>query len=210
MTYTCFLDLQYVGTLSSMVLPSRMYLSQLFFRGNKSRVQWDENNLGEIEANKPVRQKITEPKTPYHPMIDDDGSLSPMRGPFDECVDDHAEAILTALNDVASSSTKSNRRSGWTSSEDEGDAMEPDDEDSETDKSGMTFREHRRAHYDEFLKVRELRKQGSVLEEVEEDPEEMEKANGAHDSSSSLSAGVKDIEIDDSTVSSAGLPANTA
>lgn len=56
----------------------------------------------------------------------------------------------------------------------------------------MSFREHRRAHYDEFRKVKELRRKGSLLEYEDDDDEFVR-----NDSSSSLSAGVKDIDIEE-------------
>ncbi|KAL0400778.1 UNVERIFIED_CONTAM: protein phosphatase inhibitor 2 [Sesamum latifolium] len=207
-------------------------------KGARGRVKWDEDNLGEIEATKPVRQKITEPKTPYHPMIDDDGSLSPIgSGNFEDGLEDamHAEAIRSALNDVASSSKTNSHQSGWSTSEDEADAMEQDgeacdlntnDNDNLKEREGKriyqpgednsnshsfpnanlsgsdferrrSFREHRKAHYDEFRKVKELLRQGSFLED---ESDEETKANGKKDrqcdTTSSITDGVEDIDVE--------------
>ncbi|CAN6484855.1 unnamed protein product [Victoria cruziana] len=171
----------------------------------RGRVMWDEANLTEIELNKPVRQKIDEPKTPYHPMVDEDGSLSPMRdGEERTGGSSQVDAIWSAFGDVASSSTQqSDRNGGWTSSDDEADAMDQDDADSDAERGRLSFKEHRRAHYDEFRKVKELMRKGSLFsEEVEEDD-----TNGKKEGSSeSLTGGMSAIDIEGSEPPKASPP----
>lgn len=168
--------------------------------GSKMRrgpVRWDEANLDEIETNKPVREKISEPKTPYHPMIDEDGFISPIQKP-DAFTGNaaHAEAIQNALNDIASSSSKHLVQTGdWNSSDDEANSMEEDDDDIDMDKDGVTFNEHRRAHYNEFRQVKELKQKGSFLSDEDND-DDMSNKHETCGSCSSLTGRVKAIEIE--------------
>ncbi|XP_010482567.1 PREDICTED: protein phosphatase inhibitor 2-like [Camelina sativa] len=176
----------------------------------RGRVQWDEANIVEIESNKPVRQKITEPKTPYHPMIDDDGSLSPRGRSFDECVDDmqRAEELRNSLKDAAASSSRNSSQGsgggGWSSSdEEEADPMDQDEEVPENGKNAR-FNAHRKAHYDEFRKVKELRSSGSFYEEEEEedhDGAKGSKSESATTTSRHTKSGNKEIDAGTTTVS---------
>ncbi|KAG8390305.1 hypothetical protein BUALT_Bualt01G0069800 [Buddleja alternifolia] len=152
-------------------------------------------------------------------------SLSPTRGgSFKNGFEDamHAEAIRSALNDVGSSSKIASRHSGWTTSEDEADVMDQDEEELELTPNRISpvplicrpihlsgtdcerrksFREQRKSHYDEFHKVRELRRNGSFLEE---ENDEAIHDNGKKSDSSSITAGVKDIDINETSEPSKG------
>ena len=68
--------------------------------------------------------------------------------------------------------------------------------DSETDRS-LRFQEHRKAHYDEFLKVKELRQKGLLEDESDEDDSsELGKVEENCEPSSSLSESVKEMDIE--------------
>lgn len=63
-----------------------------------------------------------------------------------------------------------------------------------------SFREHRKAHYDEFHKVKELLQKGPLVEdESDEEAKETREKHGRCGSSSSITAGVKDIDIEETS-----------
>lgn len=134
----------------------------------RTRVIWDEANLGEIEANKPTRQKIDEPKTPYHAPENDDG-LVPSIPHNGASLDDaaHAEAVRNALSRLVASSSEWSREGGDCSSGDEAEDMEYDREVHIANGSSISFEELRRLHYDEFRKLQELRRKISIDNEAD-------------------------------------------
>ncbi|KAI4378143.1 hypothetical protein MLD38_015666 [Melastoma candidum] len=156
--------------------------------GKANHVRWDEQNLGEIEANKPVRQKITEPKTPFHCAVNNEGNSCPPDH-LEEYIEDHANALRSALHEVASSrKNTSPRPRSCMSSEDNSESMELDNEESDVERSGMRFREQRRTHYNEFLIMRELRGSGSFEDEDNEESENTGKDNRKREGSSGSTA----------------------
>ncbi|KAK7858414.1 protein phosphatase inhibitor 2 [Quercus suber] len=169
---------------------------QTQYENMKGRVRWNEANLVENEANKPVRQKISEPKTPFHQMIEEDDTPSPIPESVASVgYAEHAEAIRNALN-VVSTQKHSAPLEGSvsSSSEDDADAMEQDEGSVKINRD-MSFNSHRKAHYDEFLRVKELKQKG-YFEDEDYDDHNARK----HNSPSLLSDGVGAIQIDDNGV----------
>lgn len=119
-------------------------------------VKWDEKKLEEIEANKPVRMKITEPKTPYHqPKIEDDDNF-----------DEYGNGSNDVEDDMASCSSKNRSDVPRKNNDDENNDVEEDPEELERKRN---FIEHRRGHYDEYKRIKELQRNGSLLEEFDDD-----------------------------------------
>eukprot|EP00897_Mesotaenium_endlicherianum_P006251 jgi/Mesen1/5654/ME000286S04865 len=148
----------------------------------RRRVQWNEENLDYLEQTKTPKQKINEPKTPFHQLSldpEEAGELTPTHLPDESDFDvaqakgdaAHAEAIATALSDYAAAGSPQHSggpeiarttSNGWTSSEDEiGNDVDLEDFEKFVGqrpgfKQSLSFKEHRRRHYDEYRKLKQL------------------------------------------------------
>ncbi|KAH1106261.1 hypothetical protein J1N35_010029 [Gossypium stocksii] len=139
----------------------------------KKRVSWNEANLREIEANKQETKKIDEPKTPYPSTIEDGSSVKSIDFAA------HAEALKNALNKLAFTEEHNSPFEETCQDEDQGLAKQ---------KDSVSFEERRRAHYDEFKKVKEVQEKGCSLDD--------ELDNSIHVSDSGSTLDIDSIEID--------------
>ncbi|MBA0709820.1 hypothetical protein Golax_024840, partial [Gossypium laxum] len=149
------------------------FTSTRLFRIRK-RVSWNEANLREIEANKQETKKIDEPKTPYPSTIEEDGSSV-------KSIDfaAHAEALKNALNKLAFTEEHNSPFGETCQDEDQGLAKQ---------KDTVSFEGRRRAHYDEFNKVKEVQEKGCSLDD--------ELDNSIYVSGSGSTLDIDSIEID--------------
>ncbi|KAJ7556227.1 hypothetical protein O6H91_05G075200 [Diphasiastrum complanatum] len=165
------------------------------------RVVWDEQNLELLEANKTPKQKITESKTPFY-AAEDSGMVSP---PY-EIISSinsatHADAVRSALSEVASSSrVHTHNVPDFTYPKNQVAEMDEDGE-REVENGHLNFEDHRRTHYDEFQKAKHLCSNSlNDNEEDENEDEEMRPASCSRflDAQKSLVGRMNDMELQDS------------
>ncbi|CAN4124196.1 unnamed protein product [Withania somnifera] len=101
--------------------------------------------IGKIEANKPMRMKITEPKTPFHHQKIRDDNFEE----YSNNVDNNIDALNKSRSD---------------SHMDDDDVHVDHDYEEELERK-RKFMEHRRGHYDEYKRIKELQRNGSLFKE---------------------------------------------
>ncbi|KAL2643511.1 hypothetical protein R1flu_011098 [Riccia fluitans] len=179
------------------------------------RVVWDEQNLGFWEAHKTPKQKIDEPKTPYHPPEAEEDIVTPT--PEQNAA--HADAVRLALTQVASTSDRrvehaDGEGSGASSSSvddiqhrynPEPKSMEIDEPPSQLRRC-RSFEEKRHIHQLEYRRAKSALGHRPMFEDDENDQKDKGQASGSGASSSNscpddpesnISKGFGDIDIQD-------------
>ncbi|BBN01577.1 hypothetical protein Mp_2g08540 [Marchantia polymorpha subsp. ruderalis] len=180
------------------------------------RVVWDEENLDYLEAHKTPKQKIDEPKTPYHPPGAEDNIVSPT--PLENAL--HADAIRLALSQVASTtddryyndgegaSSSSSSGAGPSTSSPVAQCRFPPydretksidfDEPPSKPRRHKSFEEKRHMHHLEYRRAKSMLSNQPMIEEDEN--EYRDQASGSCSSTNTLHSKVRKTGITDAAL----------